>query len=235
MALSFLVWHFLSFFLSQLGWSYPTPVDFDGQILRWQKSVDDAVVFYQVESKEDLKEAYQWVIDEAASLWSDVPTSFIQLRPIDADQDESPMITIKLSSQIKNGSFSSGFAIFDEKNERGPVHCTMEILVDGSGSLNSISKTILHEFGHCLGLGHSIFPESIMSYELTKNRFALDIDDMAAISRLYPADGSPPGLAMGCAVGAHRRSVGIWGVVLLILPIGLSVLKWCIYSVKERS
>ncbi len=40
-----------------------------------------------------------------------------------------------------------------------------------------MAKTFLHEFGHGLGLGHSLVPQAIMSYSLEKNTFALDLDD----------------------------------------------------------
>jgi len=73
--------------------------------------------------------------------------------------------------------------------------------------------------GHCLGLGHSLVPEAIMSYSLDKNTFALDLDDEAAVSRLYPADGSRPRLPPGCAAGAAWSGQARLSLfVLLLLP-----------------
>lgn len=194
---------------------YPTPVDFDGEILRWNIDETSDPITFEIIGNESAVLSYGFAIAEAAAKWSDVDTSYFRYTPVTFG--ETADVTIKLKDSISGGQFSAGFATFDEKNDAGEVvHCTIEILVGPTVGLISFSKTILHELGHCLGLGHSLVPESIMSYALDQNSFDLDLDDIAAISRLYPADGSDPTLPPGCSLGA---TTGGQPVLLLLLPL----------------
>ena len=195
---------FLGLFLIEVAYSYPTPVDFDGKVLRWNITADDEPITYNVEAEDGFEGVFDEYVDEAAELWSQVPSSYFTYERVEEDGD----VTIKLKSTITGGGFSAGFATFDKYNGDDVAHCTIEIQVGTRISLVAFSKTVLHELGHCLGLGHSMVPESIMSYELAKNDFQLDTDDIAAVSRLYPADGSPASLPPGCALGYRRRFEG---------------------------
>jgi len=208
-----------SFVLANLALSYPTPVDFTGKLLRWNIDQHSPPVTYRVISdRTEELEFYRTLVEDAASQWSRVPSSYLQLEQV-ADEDHAH-ITVNIKSHLSGARFSSGYAIFDERDEQGPLHCLIEI-VDG-GSTLGLAKTILHELGHCVGLGHSLIPESIMSYQLDKNRYGLDTDDRAAITRLYPADGSAPQLPPGCAIRAHTSwpEVSSWlFMVLFCLPL----------------
>jgi hypothetical protein len=44
-------------------------------------------------------------------------------------------------------------------------------------------------------------PESIMSYNLDRNQFALSIDDRAALARIYPSNSGHAAFAPGCSIG----------------------------------
>ena len=210
-------WIFFAYFLIPIAYSYPTPVDFDGSLLRWNKSLEDPRVSVKVESPSGTYDYYYTVVEAAMELWSDVDSSYIVLEGV--SEGEVPLVTIYFKESIAGGQFSSGFAIFDEKDEDGPIHCKIEVLAgDGIGFL-TLGKTVLHELGHCLGLGHSIVSESIMSYELDKNGFGLDSDDKAAISRLYPADGSSPSVPPGCSIVRGGRLSLTFTYWLLFVPL----------------
>ncbi len=217
--LSFLKGYFLVFLClnGSAGFSYPTPVDFDGSILRWDISMDDDPVTYEIKSTSDADiSSYDTIIDESADLWSSSPNSYF--RYARATEDQIARVTINLERSIDGSAVSSGYALFDEYKDQKPEHCSIFVLIDDNLSSLSIAKTILHELGHCLGLGHSLIPEAIMSYQLEKNSFSLDIDDQAAVSRLYPADGSTPKLPPGCSVGTDRHPFNL-GFLALWLPL----------------
>lgn len=198
------IFAFIIFMGTHLAIAYPTPVDFDGTIQRWSIDEDDAPISYNIEADEYFLERLGPYIDQAAQIWTEVDSSYFAYER--SEDGERGQVTIYLKSQIQGGDYSAGFATFDERIDDEISHCTIEILVSRSMSVLSFSKTILHELGHCVGLGHSMIPESIMSYELDANSFSLDTDDIAAVSRLYPVDGAPPALPPGCGIGIGRWS-----------------------------
>jgi hypothetical protein len=199
--------------------AYPTPVDFDGSIMRWDVGPDDAPITFEVRAdlQSDLDEYYTSVVD-SADLWSGVANSYF--RYAEVQEGEVAQVTVNLNRAIEGSSVSSGYAVFNAYADKKPSHCSIFILIDDGFSQNSVAKTILHELGHCVGLGHSLIPEAIMSYQLAKNQFALDIDDEAAVTRLYPASGDEPKLPPGCAVG-HTRIGEITLLLLLFAPLSI--------------
>lgn len=208
----------LTYLFSSLAYGYPTPVDFDGSILRWDITDSDAPISYEISSADesDLLN-FQDVVANAATIWNTVPSSYFRFA--EAEDGTTAQVTVNLDRAIEGGSVSSGYAIFDGYENKKPSHCTIHVLIEDTLSQNSIAKTILHELGHCLGLGHSLIAESIMSYQLEKNHYGLDIDDEAAISRLYPIDGSKPELPPGCSIGRVRWHSNWFGFFLLLLPV----------------
>lgn len=197
---------YLRALILSIGWSgiasgYPTPVDFDGRVMRWPVDLENGSVTYEVVADESTDlDQYGDLVDEAASIWSHAGGSYVSYQKV--SDGETAKVTVKLARVLKDGDFASGYTTFDAYDERGrPAHCAVYIHISDAYSYNGIAKTILHELGHGLGLGHTLIPEAIMSYSLTKNQFALDTDDEAAIVRLYPPDGTNPRLAPGCAVG----------------------------------
>lgn len=203
--------------------AYPTPVDFDGSIMRWDIGPDDPPITFEVRAdlQSDLDDFYTAVVD-SADLWSSVSNSYF--RYAEVQEGEVAQVTVNLNRSIDGYAVSSGYAVFDAYEDKKPSHCSIFILVDDSFSQNSVAKTILHELGHCVGLGHSLIPEAIMSYQLAKNQFALDIDDEAAVTRLYPASGDEPKLPPGCSVGSMPRGQSIGNWMLLLVPFWVGLL-----------
>jgi hypothetical protein len=222
--ITYLISNFLALLPASISWGYPTPVDFDGRVMRWPINMDNGVVTYEVVADEasDLDQ-YGDLVDEAASIWSHAGGSYVFYQK--GPEGEIPKVTVKLVRMLKDGAYASGYTTFDAYDEQGrPAHSEIYIHVSENYSYNGIAKTILHELGHGLGLGHTLIPEAIMSYSLGKNQFALDTDDQAAIARLYPPDGSKPHLAPGCAVGsgasATEPSASRMGPIFLLgLPL----------------
>lgn len=183
--------------------AYPTPVDFSGKLLRWNISTTDPVITYEVTStSESLTAEGLGIVGDAIYFWNNAPNSYARF--VRAVSGQVAMVTIHFEEIIDGGEHSAGYSQFDQTSANGPEHCEVFVGADSSVSYTSLGKTTLHELGHCLGLGHSLIPEAIMSYNLEKNHFGLDVDDEAAVARLYPADGDASALPPGCAVGQPR-------------------------------
>lgn len=200
---------------------FPMPVDFDGSLMRWYVAATSPPITYGIEAENpDDIGLYQGMIDEAAALWSQVPNSYFAYTP--AAAGEAPQVTVQIQSALAGTRDSAGYSIFDEYNGTHPIHCQIVVQSDESVGYTAMAKTFLHELGHCLGLGHSLIPEAIMSYSLDKNDFALDLDDQAGTARLYPAGGGSPKLPPGCAVASGQRGPNDLLPIILLLPMAFT-------------
>ncbi|MGE0171233.1 MAG: matrixin family metalloprotease [Oligoflexales bacterium] len=211
----------IGWFLFQgAAWAYPTPVDFEGDLQRWDIALDDPVIYYFVKDEDgDGQDSYGFYVEQAAEKWTEVDSSYIVLERV--AEEEDAQIVVNLKANIEESAFSSGFAAYTKEDDR-LVRCEIEIMKSNSIGVEDFSKTALHELGHCVGLGHSLIPEAIMSYQVESNKFELDLDDIAGVSRLYPSDGSTPKIPKGCAVGPRGMTSSFtlaWFFVPLFLTI----------------
>ncbi len=208
-----------------MAMAYPTPIDVDGSLHVWPITAEAPTVYYEiVVTDEALRPAITIITTASAKLWTDVHHSALTLAP--APEGTVPQITLYFDNSIDGGDMAAGYTLFDQVENDKPVHCSIHIAAN-SNSIGNLDKTTLHELGHSIGLGHSLIPRSIMSYELGVNEFALSIDDEAAISRLYPTDSNHSELAPGCSINGTSQHPGnrlLW-LLFLFAPWPLSFLR----------
>lgn len=175
------------------------------------------------------------VIQAAAEVWNNVPTSTVK---------------VTYDGATTSTSFSSPTTVYCETNFQAVTHAdqnyvpgaaavvgstgtiTHGILYlnasSGTGNIGNFDQTTLtiilaHEIGHVLGLGHSESPTALMYFDASaKTELSLAQDDMDGVTYLYPAD-ETKGKMAGC--GLVKNSVPPSGpsrflmLVLLMLPL----------------
>ena len=208
--------------------AYPTPTDFTGKLQRWEITIDSPPLTYAVKGDDTAMAEFASAIPLAVEKWQEVQSSYISFT--EAPSYDEAQITISLNSKGV-GSFSSGYTQIDTDAKGNMAHCHVELLVGDTISYETFAKTALHELGHTIGLGHSLVAHSIMSYQLEQSEFNLDTDDIAAVTRLYPADGSKPKLPPGCSIGGVPEGSG--AALMLWLACPLFCMAGCLFRLKR--
>lgn len=189
-------------------------------------------------SDRDIMEA---LLNEAVSTWNRVETSYIELRVaensgarLDEEDEDFAIVVDEQQSKAVAAAATPNFISRDsdpspnEENEHIIHDCDIAV-ADTKVKAKSLLRTLVHELGHCLGLGHPHSSyHSIMSYASIDGEEAkLALDDEAGVSFLYPEPGQSQDVraltgcgSLGLGAGGAR---GAW--LLLGLPLVVCLLR----------
>ncbi len=158
------------------------------------------------------------LLQEAAKLWNNVPTSKIKVSyggATTSTTDSSPPTVYCATNFGAVTGADQGSTIGVGRGSpsvlNGPITSGLLILNASAGAGNisnqppeALKLIMAHEIGHVLGLGHSQDPTALMWYTASgKMNAALSQDDVDGISYLYPRNEIGGDKIMGCGlVGA---------------------------------
>jgi len=182
---------------------------------------------------------------EAMRIWTNVETSYIELEvtldanvEVDDDDETFAIVVEEQASKTIAAAALPSFISQDpdpsprEKDEHIIHDCDI-IISSASVSAKSLLRTLVHELGHCLGLGH---PHSnylsIMSYASLNNEAKLGLDDEAGVSFLYPSPGLSQDVNYLTSCGTLGTSSMARGAWILLLPLGF--VGWRVLRLVRR-
>lgn len=182
---------------------------------------------------EDLSndELMEEILRLAVKKWNEVPGSYLKFNllidgSLDTDPDDN-LHTIVVADETNLTTAASALPMIEDKIIRD---CDISISKK-SVSAKTLARTLIHELGHCVGLGHAHTNYgAIMSYARDQGDLRLGADDMAGIIYLYPDPDyeSEPKEFLACATipnnsnSAGHLSNKIILLFLLVMPLLLT-------------
>jgi hypothetical protein len=174
-----------------LAWAGPLVSD-NGRVGKWDRGVGNGTIQYFLDPA--LLSRQQADATAAFAKWQAVPGSFLTFSS--TGTEASNQINVKYYPGERGAAPAR--AVYTTDGDGHIQQCEVQVFGDVAEITDEryLASLMLHEVGHCLGLGHSITARAVMSY-LSGDPIDLSDDDRAALLRLYSNEGED--YPMGCA------------------------------------
>jgi hypothetical protein len=186
----------------------------------------------------DLSDEDFWMmlVQLAIQPWNDVADSYLEMDvtfSANAALDKEDRI---FSIVVDKTNLTTSAYAAPGIEEKTIVDCDIAVSERGA-TARSLAFTLMHEIGHCLGLGHNHSDYSaVMGYARTDRSLTLGLDDEAGLIYLYPHSsiGKPQELA-GCGVLSGSTSSNSGSLLFLLAPICLPLTRRLREKFKARA
>lgn len=176
----------------------------------------------------DLEDDAFWVavVKESMARWNEIPGSYLRLELSTTRggqlNDSDGMFSIVTTPNLPSTVGAQARPIPDLKTKK-ITDCDVELRTSAySGRF--AGTAIMHELGHCIGLGHNhIDNQATMSYARVDENLSLGLDDMAAVIYLYgsPETSGKKSEFTPCGVVGNVTSAGshLFALLFLLAPL----------------
>lgn len=198
-------------------------------------------------SDQDLMAA---LLTRAMNTWNSVPTAYVVLNlqqdasaSVDENDETFSIVVEAQDSQAVAAAALPSFLTRDPdptalENDPHVIHDCDITVSNSSVSAKSLLRTLVHELGHCLGLGHPHSSyRSIMSYSSLDDSANLALDDKAGVSFLYPepSESEDVRYLTSCGVvSGHHAGAGFWWALPLLIIGGRRLLTTVRRKLHDR-
>lgn len=177
---------------------------------------------------QDLSDQDYWLnlVKLAMKPWNDVPNSFVKM-DVEFASNAALDKTDRVFSIVVGKTNLTTAAFADPTLEgKSIVDCDIAVSERGSQAVY-MGFTLMHELGHCLGLGHNHSDyTAVMGYSRSDHSLNLGVDDEAGLVYLYPLSsiGKPKEMA-GCGVIGSSDGTSGLRAFWFLMPICLGLFR----------